>query len=80
MEHTQRGGVDLSLHALLPLLNVPSGSKDADGKAIHPNTVGIMSEVGWQGSGSWGFTEFGLGYLPHGNWPMLRLAWSYLFY
>jgi hypothetical protein len=80
MARTQRGGVDLSLHALCPLLNMPSDLKNADGKPINSSTVGFVSEIGWQGSGSWGHTEFGLGYMPHGDWLMLRLSWSYLFY
>ena len=81
MAGRQRGGVDLSVHGLLPLLNVPSNTTNIDGKSVNPNTVGFVAEVGWQGSGfSWGQTELAFGYLPHGDWLMLRLGWSYLFY
>ncbi|HYQ47230.1 MAG TPA: serine protease [Polyangiaceae bacterium] len=80
MAGAQRGGVDLALHGLGPIFNVPNDARNADGKPISPNSIGFFAEVGWQGSGSWGHTEFGLGYLPHGDWLMLRLAWSYLFY
>jgi len=80
MAGAQRGGVDLALHGLGPMFNVPNNARDVDGKPISPNSLGFFAEVGWQGSGSWGHTEFGLGYLPHGDWLMLRLAWSYLFY
>ncbi|MGC4094801.1 MAG: serine protease [Polyangiaceae bacterium] len=76
-----KGSVDLALHAIGPLLlGAPDNASAIGGPPINRNAIGFQAEVDWQPSRSSSQVDFGLGYLPHGEWVVFRLGWSYLFY